>query len=91
MPGYSVFRQDRQKRQRGGVCLFLRDDLTGEVLESMSNGVCELLIVRIHQLDTVVIVVYRPPDTTKREFSPVLRVIKETLGNLSAPAPNIVL
>ena len=43
MPGYSVLRQDRQGRQRGGVCLFLRDDLTGEVLGGYSNGVCEVL------------------------------------------------
>ena len=50
MPGYSVIRQDRQGKQRGGVCLFLREDLTGEILCSHSNSVCELLIVKVHQI-----------------------------------------
>ena len=62
-PGYSIFRQDRKGRTRGGVCLFLRDDMTGEVVSSFSNGVCEVLTVKVHQVNTLVTVVYRPPDT----------------------------
>ena len=34
MPGYTVIRQDRESRIRGGVCLFLRDNLTSEVIRS---------------------------------------------------------
>ena len=41
-------------RIRGGVCLILRDELTGEVLSSFSYGVCELLIVHVHQMNTIV-------------------------------------
>ena len=91
MPGYSIIRQDRQGRQRGGICLFLREDLTGEVLCSYSNGVCELLIVKVHQLSTIVTVVYRPPDTIFREFSPILKKIDSVLLDLPAPSPNITL
>ena len=91
MPGYSVIRQDRKGRQRGGVCLFLREDLTGEVLCSFSNGVCELLMVQVHQLDTIVTVVYRPPDTALSEFTPILKKIECELDNLPAPTPNITL
>ena len=79
MPGYSVIRQDRQGRQRGGVCLFLREDLTGETLFSHSNGVCEVLIVKVHQLDTIVTVIYRPPDTKHHEFAPMLQKIDDVL------------
>ena len=91
MPGYSVIRQDRQGRQRGGVCLFLREDLTGEKLCSFSNGVCEILAVQVHQLNTIVIVVYRPPDTNLNEFHPILNKLDSLLENLSAPTPNILL
>ena len=72
LPGYTLLRCDRAGRQRGGVCLLLRDNLTGEVLDTFSNGVCELLMVRVHQLNTVVAVCYRPPDTTLREFEAAL-------------------
>ena len=53
LPGYSIFRSDRKKRQGGGVALFLRDDLSGEVLSTFSNGVCESIIVKIHQLNHI--------------------------------------
>ena len=62
-PGYSLLRCDREGRQGGGVGLYLRNDLTGDILGSSDNGVCELLVVHIHQLHTVVAVAYRPPDT----------------------------
>ena len=91
MPGYSVLRQDRQGRQRGGVCLFLRDDLTSELLFAYSNGVCEVLIVKVYQLDTIVIVLYRPPDTGLHEFAPILNKIDSVLQNLPSPVPNITL
>ena len=55
-PGYSVLRRDRDGREGGGVCLFLRDDLTGEVLSNFDNGVCSLLVCRIHQLNSIVCV-----------------------------------
>ena len=75
--------------QRGGVCLFLREDLTGEVLSSYSNGVCEVPIVLVHQLNTYVTVLYRPPDTGLNEFVPILHKIDEVLQNLPAPSPTI--
>ena len=91
MPGYSIIRQDRQGRQRGGVCLFLREDLTGEVLCSYSNGVCEVLVVQVHQLNTIVTVLYRPPDTTLNEFSPIINKLQSVFQNLPSPTPTITL
>ena len=53
--GFSLLRCDRAGGpQGGGVCLYVRDDLSADTLASYSNSVCELLIVKIHQLDTVV-------------------------------------
>ena len=89
--GYTVLLSDRVGRQRGGVCLFLREDLTGEVLSSYSNGVCELLMVKVPQLNTVVVVMYRPPDTTQQEFEMVLSKLDELLLELPAPTPTIAL
>ena len=37
-PGYSLLRCDRQGRQGGGVALYLREDLTGDVLCTFDNG-----------------------------------------------------
>jgi hypothetical protein len=32
--------------------LYLREDLTGDILCSLDNGVCKLLVVMVHKLDT---------------------------------------
>ena len=91
-PGFNLMRCDRSGgRQGGGVALYLRDDLTGDILATYANSVCELLIVKIHQLDTIVCLAYRPPDTRLSEFKGLLKCLDDTLSSLEAPAPNIIL
>ena len=48
-------------------------------------------MVQLNQLDTIVTVVYRPPDTCLSKFTPVLKKIDSVLENLPAPTPNITL
>ena len=90
-PGYSVIRCDRETRKCGGVCVFLRDDISAECIGSFDNGVCELLVLKIHSMNTVLAVIYRPPDTRLAEFSPALTELDKILTDLQAPAPNLVL
>ena len=52
-----------------------------------SNGVCEFLILKVHQLSTILTVVYWPPDTILRGFSYFDCVHKDLPG----PSPNITL
>ena len=73
------------------MCLILREDPSYDILSNHSNGVCEVLAVKVHQLDTVVLVLYRPPDTVIGEFAPILRILETTLDNLPSPVPNITL
>ena len=88
-PGYSLFRSNRETRQGGGVALYVREDLTGDVLCSYDNGVCGLLVVMIHQLNTAVAVLYRPPDTRFREFSDILVKLDSCLTSLPSPTPTV--
>ena len=90
--GYNIFRSDRSnERQGGGVCLYLKDCYTGDILSAFSNSVCELLVVKVHQLNSVVCIAYRPPDTKRSEFKELLECLEETLKSLPTPAPNILL
>ena len=45
----------------------------------------------VHQLNTVVAVVYRPPDTRMSEFSDMLGKLDTCLASLPAPTPTIAL
>ena len=94
--GYSLHRSDRAGgRQGGGVALYLREDLTGDILATYAQtipnrggSVCEVLVVKLY---TVVCVMYRPPDTRLEEFSVVLKSLDTTLTSLPTPAPTVVL
>ena len=90
-PGYSVLRRDRLNRKCGGVCVFVRDDISAECISSYDNEVCELLVLKIHSLDTILAVIYRPPDTRLSEFSPVLTELERVLADLPSPIPNVVM
>ena len=90
-PGYSVYRQDRDGCEGGGVCMFLRDDLTGEVLGTFDNGVCSMIICRIHQLNVTVCVAYRPPNSMYNEFSEMTVSIDETLRESHKPGETVIL
>ena len=71
--------------------MFVRDDVSAECIGSFDNGVCELLVLKIHSLNTVLAIIYRPPDTRLSEFSPALTELNKLLTDLPAPAPNLVL
>ena len=49
--GYELIRQDREGRECGGVALLVRDDFTAEPLLRFSNDGCEVLVVKILQLN----------------------------------------
>ena len=85
IPEFSVFRSERKGRSGGGVCVFLRKDISGECLASLDNNVCSLLVIKIHSFNIVLVVVYRPPDTRISEFSPILTEIEKCLSNLPVP------
>ena len=46
-PGYTIHRADRVNRQGGGVALYLKDTLSGDVIGSFDNGVCQAIVVMI--------------------------------------------
>ena len=69
------------------MALYLKDTLTGEVLGTFDNKVCQFLTVKIHQLDTVVTVFYRPPDTRMAEFTEALQKLDKILSDLPTPTP----
>ena len=91
MPNFSILRSDRKSREGGGVALYLREDITGDILVQFDNGTCEMVIVMVHQLNTVVTVCYRPPNTRYGQFCEMLSLLDSTLSALPTPTPNLCL
>ena len=89
-PGYSILRADRVNREGGGVALYLKDSLSGDMIATFDNSVCQAIVVMIHEINTCVCVCYRPPDTRFSEFSEMLLCVDNALSTLPNPTPNIV-
>ena len=64
IPGYTLFRTDRAGRSHGGTAAYVRNDLACQVLLSESNSVCESLVLKVKSLETILISIYRPPDSS---------------------------
>ena len=75
--GYELIRQDREGRECGGVALLVHDDFTAEPLLRFSNDGCEVLVVKILQLNHICSIVYRPPSTPYGKFKEVLDKIND--------------
>ena len=71
IPNYSVYRSDRLKRKQGGVVIYVRTPylVDEKTMVKFSNDACELLILKIKEINLTIVCVYRPPDTTQTEFN----------------------
>ena len=81
--GFVPFRSDRPgSSKRGGVILYLRDELapgTEEVCRG-SNSNIEYLVIRIKTLNLTVVAIYRPPMSDSDNFEKTLKTIEENLS-----------
>ena len=78
----NLFRADREGRTHGGCALYVRKDLSSELVVAHSNMACDTLVVRIKSLNLLVFVNYRPPDASETEFEEQLNVCQETIDNI---------
>ena len=89
--GYRIFRADRQGRIRGGAAIYLNNRMEANEICAISNGICELVAIEIPDLQTVNIVVYRPPKTESKDFEIILTKIQDIFRSLKQPDPTIIL
>lgn len=97
--GYTLFRSDRERRKSrgrhsGGVALYAKDDLSPQLIGTFSNGVNEVLAVRVTKINSVIVIVYRQPDdsqnghaSTSIQFDQTCIEIRHLLESLPQPTP----
>ena len=89
--GYKLFRSDRKEKKHGGTAIYLNEKLEANLLSEISHEKCEMIAIKIPDIQTVNIVIYRPPKTKLQEFEHILNKIKEIFNNLEKPDPTIIL
>ena len=90
--GYNMFRCDRTDNIKGGgVAIYVYNKLKiGQIWEKRHKR-CEMIGVEIRDLQTINIVVYRPPDTKKEDFRVILRTLKTILSELGEHNNTIII
>ena len=91
IPNYNLYRTDRKNRSGGGVALYIKDTLICTELLSYTDDVCEVLIIKIKNIDLIIVLIYKPPDTTKDQFDNMIQKIRTTLDEQGTPSPNIIM
>ena len=63
--GYAHETSHRINRDGGGVIIYIRKDLTYQILISESDEMCSMVAVYLNELNLIVFMVYRPPPIIK--------------------------
>ena len=80
--GYKIFRGDRnEKIKQGGTAIYLIQTLEAEQISNISHNKCKMVAIKIPKIQTINIVLYRPPDTKLNDFDIILDNIQENLKN----------
>ena len=73
VPGWILYRSDRGGgRSHGGCAVYIRNDLTSQLVMTHSNSYCESIGIKVKTLKTLVICTYRPPDSPYENFKDAL-------------------
>ena len=64
---------------------------TYDICLTYSNSVCELLIVRIHNPDLIIILMYRPPSCPAEAFNNIISRSQTLILSMPSPLPNIIM
>ena len=70
--GYQIWRGDRKGREGGGTAIYIHEDFESNLLISDSFESCEIVAIYIEKLNTINIVIYRPPDAGSLAFNKVI-------------------
>ena len=78
---FNSYRCDRKSRKCGGIVIYSHNclNINDSTIVTFSNSVCELLIIKIENMNLHIVCIYRPPDTTSAEFQPCLDKIRTYL------------
>ena len=77
--------------KQGGVAIYLHDEVEGDILATLSKNKCEMVAIKSQALNTINIVVYRPPKTKGEDFYYILDKVEEILSEMGNPNPIILM
>ena len=82
--GWSLYRADRgPEKSHGGVAIYLRNDLIGQLVVAHSNSMCETLVIKVKSLNLLLACLYRPPNSTLESFKEAITVTQKAIDDVT--------
>ena len=82
IPNYQILRQDRIKRKRGGVVLYVHDSLPTSKVSTFDDDHCGSVMCYIKSLNAIVASIYRPPGTAVNSFEKLLKFTQRNINEI---------
>ena len=79
---YQIIRQDRVKRDCGGVVLYIHNSLPVTSSHYFDDDTCEAVVCYVNSIKTIFISLYRPPDTPTHSFEKLLHFMQKHIKNI---------
>ena len=89
--GFKEFRSDRIGIKQGGTMIYTNEELECETLAKISKNKCEMIAINILALNTINIVIYRPPHTKSEDFYYILDKVEDIFIGMENPNPTILM
>ena len=80
LEGYQTLRADRLNRERGGALMYIHNDFPVTNFHNYDDSICEAIICNIDSLNTIVALVYRPPETNNESFRKVMNFLQSHIN-----------
>ena len=88
---YNVFRADRCCRERGGVLLYINEEITITTTKSYDDDICEVVFCLSPPLKLMLFCVYKPCDASSTSFSNMLDFITSCINETDHPYSHTIL
>ena len=74
---YNIFRSDRESALRGGVLLYIHQNISIDTTDCFDDGVCEGVICLSKARKCIISCIYRPPSATQNSFDNLLKFLTQ--------------
>ena len=85
IPQYEIARQDRMKRECGGVLLYVHNTLPISDILCYDDAICEAVVCTIKSINTKIASIYRPPKADDKSFEKLLSFLSKAITNENDP------
>ena len=81
IPCYNIYRSDRKQSKNGGVLIYVHKDIIVDITSCYDDDICSAVICLSKKRNSIIICVYRPPNSAEKSFSDLLNFLNTFINS----------